>query len=124
MPKKTAWRPEAVSSEKVLRDLLLAAASPDNLDAFLRRIIDTLHRQGALGARTGLAVVLRPGRNAPPFPAAVNFTKEELACLLTPGRDRLKCPKGVLTEAVRGGPAKGSLLARLVAPASPARAHE
>jgi len=124
MPKKTAGRPEALSSEKILRDLLLAAASPDNLDAFLRRIIDTLHRQDALGAGTGLAVVLRPGRNAPPFTAAVNFTKEELACLLTPGRDRSKSQKGMLNVPVQGGPAKGSLLARLAAPASRARALE
>ena len=124
MPKKTAGRPEALSSEKILRDLLLAAASPDNLDAFLRRIIDTLHRQDALGAGTGLAVVLRPGRSAPPFTAAVNFTKEELACLLTPGRNRSKSRKGMLNVPVRGGPAKGSLLARLAAPASRTRALE
>lgn len=124
MPKKTAGRPETVFSEKVLRDLLLAAASPDNLDAFLRRIIDTLHRQDALGAGTGLAAVLLPGRNAPPFTAAVNFTKEELACLLNPGRDRSNCPKGILKAALRGGPARGSLLARLAAPANRTRALE
>lgn len=109
---------------EVLRDLLLAAASPDNLDAFLRRVVDTLHRHGALGAGTGLAVVLSPGKNAPPFTAAVNFTKEELSRLLGDGNYGSKLLKNMISVPVQGGPAKGRLVARLAAPALRAGALE
>ncbi len=109
---------KAGSCEKTLRDLLLAAASPDNLDAFLRRIIAALSRQDALGPRTGLAVTLRPDKNTIPFAVAINFTKEEQRRLSEIRRSGSKWPKDILSTVIHGGAAKGFLLARLAAPAS------
>ena len=95
--------------EEALRDLLLAAASPDNLDSFLRRIIRTLCTQCALGAGSGLAIVLRRGKNAAPFISAANFTRAELGRFSDTG----KRPKNILCAGFQGGTMKGSLLARL-----------
>lgn len=107
---------EAGICGEALRDLLFAAASPDNLDAFLRRIIATLCRQDALGPGAGLAVVLHAGKNAPPFTIAVNFTKAELRLLSDIRGAGSKWAKTLLSFGLQGGSAKGILLARLAVP--------
>lgn len=109
---------------EVLRDLLLAAASPDNLDAFLRRIIKTLSRQDALGPGAGLAIALRAGRNETPLTAALNFTKKEQERLARISRSGADWPKDILYVRLGAGEAKGLLLARLPSPAWRARAAQ
>ena len=124
MKKPAAGNREAGICEEALRDLLLAASSPDNLDAFLRKILTTLCRQGALGPGAGLAVVLHAGKNAPPFTIAVNFSKTELRLLSDISGAGSKWAKTLLNLNLQGGPAKGCLLARFEVPgASPCAAR-
>lgn len=119
MRKPAARDHTAGACEKALRDLLITAAAPDNLDAFLRRIIKTLCQHDALGPDAGLAVVLRCGKNAPPAAVSQNFTNKEMAHLDGTDRTGSKFRKGILAAGVLGGETKGCLLARFSGPASP-----
>ncbi|OGS13803.1 MAG: hypothetical protein A2234_05705 [Elusimicrobia bacterium RIFOXYA2_FULL_58_8] len=98
---------------ETLRSLLLAAAGPDNLDAFLRRILAALARHNALGPGAGLAVLLPAGSNAAPAMTALNFTKKQQELLAAINRAGTKWPKNILRFALQDGTASGCLLARL-----------
>ncbi|MDD5209583.1 MAG: PAS domain S-box protein [Elusimicrobiales bacterium] len=107
MRNPAAGKPVQGASEEFLRELLLAAASPDNLDAFLRRVIKTLSRPDALGPAAGLSVMLDKGENAAPLTVSLNFTKKELARRGSPEQ-----MSGILSSPVQGGATAGFLLAR------------
>ena len=124
MPKSHPKSPEARISREVLHDFLLAAGSPDNQDAFLRRILNILSRQDALGAAAALAVALPRGENPASLTASLNFTKKELQRLSAINSVPYKWPENILWAPIQCGPLKGCLLARLSSPDSRGAAAE
>ncbi len=118
MRKPAAEKNATDACGEALRDLLLIAASPDNLDAFLRRTMAILCRPDALGPGTGLAAVLRPGNDRPLFTTAVNFTQAEQRRFSALVRAGKKLPKDLLSAPIQDGAAKGRLLARAAKPAA------
>ncbi|HNW43410.1 MAG TPA: PAS domain S-box protein [Elusimicrobiales bacterium] len=103
--------------EEALRDLLLAAAAPDNPDAFLRRITAALCGHNALGPGGAAAVILRHAKDQSAFAAAVNFTAAEQRKLLTLLGGARKLPPDILHASLHGGGSAGWLLARITPPA-------
>ncbi len=109
--KKTAAKSHVPGPcEEALRDLLLATAGPDNLDAFLRKILKSLSGHKALGG--GLGLVLAQSKGAPPLILGSNLTEDELRLLAGGGGARSKHFKEFLAAPIKSGAAKGCLLAR------------